>query len=141
MSSIDDLAEKYNFTLGRIFPGGYEPAHENKETLKPWRAKDLVAVTNEFDINHPFYQKHVVFTGALCSMERREAMQRVIDLGGICQDGVNKDTDYLILGEQDFRKLNSGEKSNKMVKVEKLISQGFTIEIIKENDFLKTINI
>jgi hypothetical protein len=43
----------------------------------------------------------------------------------------------LILGEQDFKKLKGGEKSSKMIKVEKLLLEGYDIEVIKEDEFLK----
>jgi len=86
----------------------------------------------------PLFQKvRLVFTGTLESLTRKEAMQKVVNAGGKCMDSVNKRADYLVVGEKDFNKLRGGNKSSKMLKFEKLIFEGFGIEIIKEDDFLK----
>ncbi len=99
------------------------------------KARDIKTQNEVFDINHPLYGKTCVFTGALSKMIRRDAMQTVVDLGGICADNINKNTNYLVLGIQDYRKFNGADKSNKLKKAEELINNGFDIEIISENNF------
>jgi DNA polymerase-3 subunit epsilon len=99
------------------------------------KARDIKTQTEVFDINHHLYGKNCVFTGTLSKMLRRDAMQIVVDLGGICADNINRNTNYLVLGIQDYRKLNGHEKSSKLKKAEDLINNGFDIEIISENNF------
>ena len=88
-------------------------------------------------INCPVYNKSFVFTGTLESMPRKQAMQKVVNSGGICHQTVRKDTDYLIIGVQDYKRLKDGKRSNKMIEAEELIKRGSGIEIIKEDDFIK----
>ena len=82
-----------------------------------------------------FYGKHVVFTGKLERMVRQDAMQIVVNLGGILDKGVTKDTNCLILGNNDYNSILKGEKSAKHKKAEKLKLAGQDIEIIDEFTF------
>ena len=68
-------------------------------------------------------------------MARKEAMQIVANLGGINQDNVNKETNYLVLGNNDYCKNIKNGKSNKQKKAEQLKIKGQDIEIISENVF------
>lgn len=99
------------------------------------RAKDIQATVNEFDESHPFYGKICVFTGILEKMPRREAMQLVVNIGGICGDTVTKKTNYLILGNNDYCKTIKDGKSTKQKKAEGLILAGTDLEILSENIF------
>ena len=96
---------------------------------------DIKAQTTEIDENNPFYNKAVAITGTLEKMQRKEAMQIIANLGGICQDNVNKETNCLILGNNDYNPQLRGEKSNKLIKAEKLKLKGNDIEIMSENVF------
>ncbi|MDT2011223.1 exonuclease domain-containing protein [Carnobacterium divergens] len=90
-----------------------------------------------FNTENEFYKKNVVFTGTLISMVRREAMQLIKNIGGIPQKGLTRDTNYLIMGEQDLRVLDSSGKSSKLKKAEQYLLDGKNIELLGENDFLK----
>ena len=72
-------------------------------------------------------------------MSRKEAMQIIADLGGHCQDGVNKETNYLILGNNDYNLILRGKKSSKLLKAESLKLKGQDIEILSENVFYDVI--
>ena len=74
-------------------------------------AKDITATTDNFDISHPLYGKLCVFTGTLEKMQRKDAMQLVVNLGGQCGDNVTAKTNYLILGNNDFCSLIKDGKS------------------------------
>lgn len=107
-------------------------------TVKPkhnLKASDISANTSDFDTSHPLYNKVCVFTGTLERMTRKEAMQIVVDLGGICGDNVTKKTNYLILGNNDFCASIKDGKSNKQKKAESLALSGSDIQIISENVF------
>ena len=88
-----------------------------------------------FDETHPLYGKVCVFTGTLEKMIRKEAVQLVLDLGGICDNSVTKKTNYLILGNNDYCSSIKGGKSNKQKKAEELRLKGNDIEIIPEDVF------
>lgn len=97
-------------------------------------AKDIVPTTDDFDVDHPLYGKVCVFTGALEKMERKDAMQLVVNCGGIVGDGVTKKTNYLILGNFDYSNIKDG-KSSKLKKAEKYKLEGQDIDILSENVF------
>lgn len=97
--------------------------------------KDLEKATNEFDENHPLFNKNCVFSGVLDKYERKEAMQHVINVGGTCQQGIAKNTDYLILGDNSFCRSIKDGKSAKQKKAEQLIEDGSDIQIISESTF------
>lgn len=104
------------------------------------RAKDIVSNNTEFDVDNLFYDKYVAITGTLEKMLRKEAMQIIVDLGGHCEDGVTKKTNFLILGNNDYNPILRGKKSSKLIKAESLKLEGKDIEIISENVFYDIID-
>lgn len=79
--------------------------------------------------------KHIAITGRLFFYKRQEAFELIRDLGGIPQENVTKETDYLVVGH--YRKNTIiGEKSNKRILAERYIRQGCSIRIIREDLFL-----
>lgn len=94
----------------------------------------------EIDEDGFFYGRHVVFTGKLERMVRQDAMQLVVNLGGILDNSVTKHTNYLILGNNDYNAILKGEKSSKHKKAEKLKLEGNDIEIIDEFTFYDLLN-
>lgn len=104
------------------------------------RSKEIVPTTDEFDSDHPLYSKVCVFTGALDGMTRKEAMQLVVDCGGLVGDGVTKKTNYLIIGNFEYNYSVKDGKSSKMKKAEQYKLDGQDIEIISENVFYDMIS-
>lgn len=99
------------------------------------KACDISATVTEFDESHPLYGKVCVFTGAL-AFTRKEAMQLVANVGGINADGVNKQTNFLIIGNNDYCTQIKDGKSNKQKKAEAYILAGRDITILSEKAFL-----
>ena len=95
----------------------------------------ITPTTVEIDEDSFFFGRHVVFTGKLEKMLRKDAMQIVVNLGGILDKSVCKKTNYLILGNNDYNAILKGEKSSKHKKAEKLKLEGQDIEIIDEFTF------
>ncbi|TKI48234.1 BRCT domain-containing protein [Lysinibacillus tabacifolii] len=92
---------------------------------------DIIFLTNLTErIMHPFYNKQIVFTGALSTMTRAEAAKKARACGGLMQGAVTKDTAFVILGH------NRRGKSTKHLKAEQLIQLGYDIQIIAEEDFI-----
>ncbi len=108
---------------------------KSKHANKGIDIKSIHPTEVEIDEENLFYKKHVVFTGKLEKMLRKDAMQIVVNLGGILDNNVKKSTNYLILGDNDYNPILKGEKSSKHKKAEKLKLEGQDIEIIDELTF------
>lgn len=98
-------------------------------------SRSLSTNNTEFDTSHPLYGKLCVFTGVLEKIERKDAMQIVLDFGGQCGNNVTKKTNYLILGNNDYCSTIKDGKSTKQKKAEEYKLSGCDIEIIPENVF------
>ena len=135
--------EVYN-NLEKLALEKYSNIDNFKNACKPkshsgFKASDITTDNTEFDEKNLLYDKYVAITGTLEKMTRKEAMQVIADLGGHCQDGVNKETNYLILGNNDYNPILRGKKSSKLLKAENLKLKGQDIEIISENVFYEMI--
>ena len=73
--------------------------------------------------------KHIAITGILNFYRRDDAFSLIRICGGIPQDFVTMDTDYLVVGRYRANSIHSG-KSNKRMLAEKYISKGKKIKII-----------
>lgn len=106
------------------------------------KARDVSANVDleAIDTSTPIFSSVFVFTGTLSSMTRKEAMQCIVDRGGINGDTVTKQTNFLVLGNLDYVKSIKDGKSSKMKKAEKYKLSGQDIEIISEDVFLDMIN-
>ena len=80
--------------------------------------------------------EHIVFTGALI-VPRRDAEEWAAEMGCQVHRGVSRKTTMLVVGVQEKERLGEGcDKSTKHRKVEDLIAQGQSIQILSEKDFL-----
>ena len=122
----------------------YKNVENFKNEIKKYsngiRAADIVTTNTDFDESNILFDKNVAITGTLEKMQRKEAMQVIADLGGHCQDTVNRETNYLILGNNDYNSVLKGKKSSKLIKAENLKLNGQDIEILSENVFYDIIN-
>lgn len=103
-------------------------------------AKQISAETTDFNEDSPIFGMAFAFTGRLDRMTRKEAMQAVANAGGICCDGVTANTNYLVLGVNDYCKAAKGSKSSKHKKAEKMQRTGAAIAIISEDVFCDMLN-
>lgn len=136
---ISDLCKALRIRSGSIHAGVYTNC-----IAKPISTQtkiSVLAANGIFDIDHPFYQSEIVFTGALASMSRKDAAQLVVDVGGIFSDALRKTTNYLVMGMQDISKFNGKEKSAKTIKAESLLAAGADIQIIGEDEFIKLLQL
>ena len=142
IDSLDKLEQVIEFSKGEIYPNSYRPfrCYIKKSTTSK-SLFDIVPETNDFDEEHPFYKKRVVFTGALSKLSRNDAKQIVVNIGGLIKpDTLSSKTNYLVVGTYDYNQYGEGFKSTKMKKAEELISQGKELEIISEIDFFKMVH-
>jgi hypothetical protein len=99
------------------------------------KSKDIVATADCIDEGHPLYGMRCVFTGAMTSMVRADAMLALKNVGGEPQDSVRKDTDYLVVGNDGYSSaIQSAPGKIKKAQANQL--KGLPIRIISEDTFL-----
>lgn len=138
VSSIDDFPTKLRTIVGRLYDGGYKPS----ETKSLHKVQDLAKIIGDPSKHNPdsiFYGRTVVFTGTLSSCVRADAQQFIADIGGVLGNSITKDTDFLVVGHQDYRVVGDDGMSSKQEKAMKLIEKGSALEVISEDDFLKNL--
>lgn len=140
VESIDEIVEKYRYRFG--FFDGVEyrpfkriPDYSKKKDLEKF-AKEYEADENSFDDENQFFDKEVVFTGKMY-LQRQYLMQMVMDIGGRTKDSVTKTTDYLVVGQQDFRVVGQDGMSSKQKKAMQMIEKGASLIILSESEFLE----
>lgn len=99
------------------------------------KASDIISDNIDIDESTPVYGKSFAFTGTLDGLVRKEAIQLVVDMGGLVSNGVTKQTNYLVLGNNDYCTSIKDGKSIKHKKAEQLKLSGKDIEIISEDVF------
>jgi len=104
------------------------------------KVTEIVPEYNNFNKDNPFFDKSIVFTGELESISRVDAMQQVVNIGGIIKSGVSRKTDYVVVGVQDKKIVGATGKSTKERRAEELIKQGFDIQILDETTFINMLN-
>lgn len=101
----------------------FEKKSINSDLLKP--------NLNNKDTSNLFYNKRVVFTGDLQSISRQDAAIKIQNLGADINTSISKKTEIVIVG--------NGAGPSKMKKIEELQSQGISIKIIYEAEFISLI--
>ena len=141
--SLRFLQQKLNFTAGHLHQGCSTQTQATSKTRSRGagnqakvKAADMVPTSDTYDINHPMFGKHFVFTGTMSLLTQNDAKQTVADFGGMPQDRVTLETNYLVLGADGYTQYEAGHKSDKMKKAERMQADGMPIEIISEIDFL-----
>ena len=133
--------EEVCHSLG-IIPGSFSGKEYTPYTMKSKRdvfGRPVVTIipdATKNDPNHLLYESNVVFTGKLSFFKRDIAHQIVADIGGFPQKGVNKDTDFLVVGEQDYRVVGEDGMSGKQEKAVRMKEEGHPLEIISETEFI-----
>ncbi len=81
--------------------------------------------------------RHIAITGILNFYKREEAFNLIKACGGIPQEFVTMDTDFLVVGRYRANSIK-GDMSNKRIRAEQYIDRGqnVRIRIIKEDEFL-----
>lgn len=128
----------YNELLTIIIEKFEKPEHFLKEVEKLSHeadAKVITTINTSFNIDNPLYQKNCVFTGALSKLTRKEAMQELKDIGGNPQNGINADTNFLVIGDFSYVSHIKDGKSNKQKLTEKKQLAGQDIQVISESTF------
>lgn len=115
----------------------YQPAKKTKKQFPTVSISAIKPTTEQFNEDHPFYEKNIVFTGDLQTLERKEAMQQVVNVGGILKSGVSSKTNFLIVGKQDTQLVGNTGISSKEKKAAELQEKGMDIKVLHEEEFLQ----
>ena len=70
-------------------------------------------------------------------MSRGEAQKKVREAGGKVASAVNKNLNYLVIGDEGSPLYGQGRKGSKQIKAESLIEEGAEMKIISETAFLQ----
>jgi DNA polymerase-3 subunit epsilon len=134
-SSLDDLLEKHQVKWGQIKADEWSGS-TRRQTSTP--RSQLPPPRENADPNHFLFGKKIVITGALPGgILRKDAQQRIAHYGGIPQAGVTSETDFLVVGDLDPRRLAPGANvSAKLKKALGMRANGGALEIISGMDFL-----
>lgn len=135
-SRLEELEEKYNFHRGKFAPNIFQAHLKNEKVYKYKSIIDsLESKSDLLDENNYFYGKSVCFTGTCKYGVRKDLLQKIKDVGGIPMDSVTKDTNVLVVGQQDYRVVGEDGMSSKQKKALKLLEKGYDIEILSETEF------
>lgn len=104
------------------------------------KISEIKPETSNFNTDHPFYNKNIVFTGTLNNISRKNAMQKVVNIGGKIKSSVSSKTDFLIVGKQDLSLVGETGLSTKERKAYALIDKGHSIKILDESNFLNLLS-
>ena len=111
---------------------GPGPALAQNRHIKP---RDIQPQVSTFDTNHPLYQKSLVFTGEL-SIDRKEAMQRAVNVGAVLRSSVSRRTDFLVVGHQYDGPDGQATISNKEEKARAILAEGKSkLRLLDETEF------
>lgn len=139
----ETTAQCYSHMRSMILAGQTEDAYiKSFDRCASYRKmlNDIEPTVADIDPTNPLYGKTVVFTGALATMERKDALKIVANLGGIPKDSVTAATNYLVIGSTEFAKCVKDGKTEKMKKAETIQKKGGEITIISEDAFWDMIN-
>lgn len=129
LKEIGELVKRNNIDLS---PPKYKSSYVGR---KRFDLRTLSAENVNISLESPLYNKVCVFTGALAMYTRVEAAQIVVNLGGVCDNGITKRTNFLIVGDFDYSSNIKDGKSNKLKRAEQLISKGQDLQILSEQVF------
>ena len=132
--TLGELQNHYYFHSGYFGDGAFVPQCAKKNACI--KQSEIIGDPSKIDEGNYFYDKHVCFTGKCSWGTRNELFQWVADIGGHPDKDVTKQTQVLVVGQQDYRQVGESGMSSKQRKAIDLLSKGQPIEILSESDFL-----
>lgn len=142
VENINDLSKYICFKIGKIFKNDYTSAGKMKGDSIVSKRRNTIANgdVNENNRNDFFEGKTVVFTGALVSMSRYDAMKKVRAQGATTGSSVTKKTDVLVIAMKKVSTLSEANMSTKFKRANELNRNGQGINLIDEETFLSYLN-
>ena len=139
--TLAQLAQSFDVRIGHMEEGRYTPSARGSQGAHGGAYKLFRPDANlEANPEHPFYGRILVFTGALQSQTRQMAWETVVKVGGIPEPGVTQRTNILVIGDINPAVLAPGViTTGKVAKVFALQAKGQDIEVMTEDDFLRSL--
>jgi len=145
---LRDVAAAKGLGIGHLYPDPrrWDPfsaaGSQRSRFAASVRARDIATDRSEFDTDHPFYARRIVITGALPNgMARRDAYQRIVDIGGEIADTVSKKVNILVVADLKPVVVGGDGQTGKLRKAIQLAESGVSIEIMDAGDFLRLLEI
>lgn len=147
VETLREVAAVRGYSIGRLSsdPEVWDPFSGSRRRGSgggtTWKASDLEADPDGLDKDHPFYGQRIVITGALPDgTGKREAYQRVVDIGGEVAANVSKKVNILVVAELNPRVVGQDGQSSKLRKAIELAERGHPIELMDSRDFLRLLS-
>jgi len=132
--TLAELADSFSVRIGHMETGYYSATARRGSG---GHALIRSGANPDADLDHAFYARVIVFTGALMSRTRQMAWDDVIKVGGIPEPSVTKRTNILVVGDINPAVLAPGMvTTGKAARAFTLQSKGQEIEVMTEDDFL-----
>jgi DNA polymerase-3 subunit epsilon len=138
--ALEDARAAGEIMLEAMTDTGLNLEQWKKRVKQPIMGLESISRAREGNPDGPLFGEVVVFTGAL-TIPRREAADMAAAAGCDVSSHLKKITTFLIVGNQDIRRLAGHKKSSKHRKTEEMISKGQKIKILTEDDFRELISI
>ena len=140
VTTREEYENVFQLRIGHISPDSYQNQRASDFSGSGPRtiikASDIIGDVEKNNPDSYFYGKSVCFTGTMSFTTRKELQQYIAHIGGKPVDSVTRNTDILVVGQQDFRIVGESGMSSKQRKALDLLSKGQDIEILSEADFL-----
>lgn len=99
----------------------------------------IVTDSAKNDPSNLLFGCHVCFTGSLNKLDRKDAAQLVVNIGGFVDKSVTRKTNYLVLGDNSHCYTIKDGKSSKQKKAEEYIARGYDLHILPESVFYQLV--
>ena len=108
LSSIDDIGDVIAESVVTYFAS---PVNLDLiERLKELGLNMVMTAGGASNVNHPFYEKTMVFTGTLPTLDRATAQTMAQDVGAKITSSVSKKTDYVVAGAEPGSKYTKAQE-------------------------------
>jgi len=139
VGDLDGLANTVGVRVGTMRGGIYNGSVAIQRGGLPTLSR--VEINPDADPDGYLYGRVVVFTGTLFSMTRQIAWDECSRVGAIAQKEMSKRTNVLVIGDINESVLRPGATlTNKAQKAFDLQAQGQAIEVMTEDDFLRSLD-
>lgn len=138
VESPQDVLTKIQTKIWKLEAGVKSPITKPTSSRRQWANKPVKPAPRRESLNplSIFYKKRVVFTGTLSTLKRLEALQVIMDIGGIPEERVSTQTDFVVLGRNDFSPAGLKTISSKQREALRLITAGAPIRFMTEEEFI-----
>lgn len=133
---IEGFLEEHGYQMGQLFSHKFGLKKGKKKSSAVKKSTLLKPSSLAFDPTHPFYKKHVCFTGRMKKLKRNDAAQIVLNAGGFFDSQLSYETTYLVVSEADWKKIGTSSESRKIIQVRELQGNGRPLTMLSESDFL-----